>query len=429
MRTIVELIAAKRDGLKLAEDEIRWLIAEYAADRLPAYQMAALAMAIFYNGLDDAETRVWTHAMLASGVVLDIAHLGPARVDKHSTGGVGDKISLPLAPAAAAAGVFVPMIAGRGLGHTGGTIDKLEAIPGYRASLDIPTFTGIVGDVGCAIMGQTEDIAPADKRLYGLRDVTATVESIPLITASIMCKKLAEGIEGLVLDVKVGPGAFMKTREDARELAERMVAVGAEMGKRVVAFLTRMDAPLGRMVGNACEVEESLDVLRGGGPADVVELVEVLGGAMVELAHGVSFDAGRARIRAALDDGTALARFERMVAAQGGDLAGLPRPRGESAVLAAADGYVAAIDGQEVGLTAVALGAGRAKRDDVIDPLVGIRVDAPVGTAVRRGQPLATVLHGESGPPPTAAVDRLRGAFTLSDAPPAQSPLILERIG
>jgi len=429
VRTAVELIAAKRDGKRLADDEIRWIIDEFAEDRLPAYQMSALAMAIYYNGLDDRETRTWTQAMLESGRVLDLAALGAGRVDKHSTGGVGDKISLPLAPAAAACGVIVPMVAGRGLGHTGGTIDKLEAIPGYRAALDVETFTAIVREHGFCIMGQTEDIAPADKRLYALRDVTGTVESIPLITASIMSKKLAEGIEGLVLDVKVGPGAFMKTRDRARELAERMVAVGGEMGKRVIAFLTRMDAPLGRMVGNACEVEESLDVLRGGGPPDVVELVEVLGGAMVEVAKGVSSDVGRARIRAALNDGTALARFRASIAAQGGDLEALPRPVGETVVTAPRDGFVAMIDGHEVGLTAMSLGAGRRRREDVIDPVVGIRVEAPVGREVAAGAPLATILHGAAGAPPAEAIERLRRAFTLRDTQTAESPLIIERIG
>ena len=429
MRTIVELIAAKRDGMTLSDAEIRHIIGEWTADRLPPYQMAALAMAIYFNGLDARESRTWTLAMLHSGTVLDLAHLGAGRVDKHSTGGVGDKISLPLAPAAAACGVIVPMIAGRGLGHTGGTIDKLEAIPGYRPDLSAARFAEILGAHGCCIMGQTDDLAPADKRLYALRDVTGTVESIPLIAASIMSKKLAEGIEGLVLDVKVGSGAFMKTEAQARELAHAMVAIGEEMGRRVVAILTRMEAPLGRMVGNACEVQESLDVLRGGGPPDVVELVATLGGAMVELAKGVPFDEGRARILAALSDGTALARFEAMIAAQGGDLSRLPRHAGETVVTASSAGYVRQIAGKEVGLVGVALGAGRARREDVLDPAVGIRVDAPVGTPVAAGQPLATILHGASGAPERAAVDRLRGAFVIGQDAPLGADLIIDRIG
>ena len=278
MRSIVEMIAAKRDGERLPDDEIIWLIDQYATDQMPNYQMSAMAMAVFFQGLDPRETGAWTRAMLHSGEVLNFDEIGSSRIDKHSTGGVGDKISLPLAPAAAACGVTVPMVSGRGLGHTGGTLDKLEAIPGYTVGLDIEAFRKVLRSQGCAMVGQTGEIAPADKRLYALRDVTATVESIPLITASIMSKKLAEGLDGLVLDVKVGRAAFMKTRDDARRLAESMVKVGEEMGKRVVAFLTRMEEPLGAMVGNACEVVESMDTLSGGGPADVRELVVTLGG-------------------------------------------------------------------------------------------------------------------------------------------------------
>ncbi len=429
MFSIVELIGNKRDGQRLSDEQIRYLIDEFAKDRMPAYQMSALAMAVFFRGLDDRETATWTDAMLRSGRVLDLSELGPGRVDKHSTGGVGDKISLPLAPAAAACGVIVPMVAGRGLGHTGGTIDKLEAIPGYDVALPVDRFRAVLADVGASIIGQTEEIAPADKRLYALRDVTATVESIPLICASIMSKKLAEGIEGLVLDVKVGPGAFMKTLEQARELAARMVAVGREMNTRVVAFLTRMDEPLGRMVGNACEVEESMDVLRGGGPADIVELTEVLGGAMVELAKGVSFEEGRSAIAASLRDGSALDRWNRMVIAQGGDLAGLPKHRGEVAVVASEAGIVQAIDGREVGLVAVQLGAGRAKREDVIDLAVGIRIDRKVGEAVAVGEALATVLLGAESNLSESLVARLRAAFVVGPAPVAARPLILERVG
>jgi len=429
VHSIVELIGKKRDGTRLNDDEIRFIIGEFAADRMPAYQMSALAMAVFFNGLDDRETAVWTDAMLRSGRVLDLGALGPGRVDKHSTGGVGDKISLPLAPAAAACGVIVPMVAGRGLGHTGGTIDKLEAIPGYDVALPADRFQAVLAEVGCSIIGQTEEIAPADKRLYALRDVTATVESIPLICASIMSKKLAEGIEGLVLDVKVGPGAFMKTRDDARELAQRMVAVGREMGTRVVAFLTRMDEPLGRLVGNACEVEESIAVLEGRGPADLIELTEVLGGAMVELARGVSFEAGRAAIANSLRDGSALAKWRAMVRAQGGDLAQLPRHVGEVAVVAPRGGKVQAIDGREVGLVAVQLGAGRARREDVIDATVGIRIDKQVGEALREGEALATILCGARGEPTGANVDRLRAAFAIGAEAPAPRPLVLERIG
>jgi pyrimidine-nucleoside phosphorylase/thymidine phosphorylase len=427
--SIVELIGKKRDQQPLSDDEIRVLIDAFATDRMPAYQMSALAMAIFFRGLDERETATWTDAMLRSGRVLDLADLGPGRVDKHSTGGVGDKISLPLAPAAAACGVIVPMVAGRGLGHTGGTIDKLESIPGYDAALPVERFRAVLAEVGASIIGQTEEIAPADKRLYALRDVTATVESIPLICASIMSKKLAEGIEGLVLDVKVGPGAFMRTLADARELAQRMVAVGRAMGTRVVAFLTRMDEPLGRMVGNACEVAESIEVLEGRGPADVVELTETLGGAMVELARGVSFAEGRARVAAALADGSGLAKWRAMVRAHGGDLARLPVHADEVTLRARRSGIVQAIDGREVGLVAMQLGAGRARREDVIDPAVGIRVERKVGEAVAEGEPLATLLLGRGARPSEALGERLRAAFVLGDMPPAARPLVLERIG
>ncbi|PIE20227.1 MAG: thymidine phosphorylase [Proteobacteria bacterium] len=430
MRTIVEIIAAKRDGDPLTNEEIRWLIGEYAAERLPDEQMAALAMAIYFQGLDARESGVWTDAMLRSGRILDLSALGPGRVDKHSTGGVGDKVSLPLAPAAAACGVKVPMVSGRGLGHTGGTIDKLESISGFDASVSIARFEAILADVGCAIIGQTGDIAPADKRLYALRDVTGTVASLPLIVASIMSKKLAEGIEGLVLDVKVGGAAFMRTRDDGRRLADGMIAVGERMGVSVVAFLTRMEEPLGRMVGNGCEIAESLQILRGEGPPDLRELVETLGGAMVEIAHRVPADVGRARIAQALDDGAALSRFERMIASQGGDLAaGLPAPSGETVLRAPRAGWVSAIDGLEVGLTAVALGAGRRKRGDAIDPAVGVRVDAPRGARVDAGAPLMTIFHGASGPPSPDNVARLAAAVTVAGVEPEPAPVVLERIG
>jgi pyrimidine-nucleoside phosphorylase len=429
VHSIVEIIASKRDGHTLSDDAIRWLISEYSADRLPDYQMAALAMAVFFRGLNAHETATWTDAMLRSGVVLDLSDLGPGRVDKHSTGGVGDKVSLPLAPAAAACGCIVPMVSGRGLGHTGGTLDKLDAIPGYRTDLSITEFRAVLAEVGCSIIGQTGEVAPADKRLYALRDVTGTVESIPLITASIMSKKLAEGIDGLVLDVKVGRAAFMKTEADARRLAEAMVEVGESMGKRVVALLTRMEEPLGRMVGNACEVAESIEVLEGGGPADIRELVIALGGAMVELATGASEAEGAQRIAAALDDGTALARWRQMVARHGGDDAALPQPTGETPICAARAGYVGAIDGLEIGLSGVALGAGRTRSDQAVDPAVGIRIDAPRGAGVAAGDRLATILHGRGGAPAPEIVERVARAFQIVEVRPDPKPLIIGRIG
>ena len=429
MRSIVELITAKRDGQRLADDEIRDLIARYAAGALPDEQMAALAMAIWFKGLDAQETGVWTDAMLRSGRVLDLTELGPGRVDKHSTGGVGDKVSLILAPAAAACGVIVPMVSGRGLGHTGGTIDKLEAIPGFSADLETDRFKAVLAEVGCAIIGATRDIAPADKRLYALRDVTATVSSLPLIVSSIMSKKLAEGIEGLILDVKYGRAAFMRTLDDARALAQGMIAVGERMGVKVVAFITRMDEPLGRMVGNACEVAESVDLLRGGGPPELRELIVTLTAAMVEIAHGTDPEAARAQVRATLGDGRAYARFEAMVRAQGGDLGALPAPRGETPVLAPRAGFVAAIDGLEVAYAAGGLGAARKVATDTIDPAVGVRIDAPRGAWVDAGAPLCAVLHGAGGAPPADVLARLAAAFTLSDAAPPAAPLVLERLG
>ena len=428
MRTIVEIIAAKRDGAPLSDPEIRHVVDSYARGALPEEQMAALAMAIWFKGLDARETGTWTDAMLRSGTVLDLSAL-PRRVDKHSTGGVGDKVSLILAPAAAACGVTVPMVSGRGLGHTGGTIDKLEAIPGFSADLAIPRFEAILGDVGCAIIGATADIAPADKRLYALRDVTGTVSSLPLIISSIMSKKLAEGIEGLVLDVKVGSAAFMRTLPDARALAEGMIAVGERMGVHVVAFITRMDEPLGRMVGNACEVAESVALLDGGGPPELRELIVTLTGAMVEIAHGVSAAEGRTRVAASLDDGTARARFERMITAQGGDLAGLAPPRAETVVRAPRAGWVTAIDGMQVALTCSHLGAGRRVASDTIDPAVGVRIDAPRGTRVAADAPLCTIFHGAAGPPPRDAMERLAAAFALGPDPGPTPPLVVERLG
>ncbi|PKN56332.1 MAG: thymidine phosphorylase [Deltaproteobacteria bacterium HGW-Deltaproteobacteria-14] len=428
MRTIVEIIAAKRDGAPLSDAEIRHVVDSYARGALPEEQMAALAMAIWFKGLDARETGTWTDAMLRSGTVLDLSAL-PRRVDKHSTGGVGDKVSLILAPAAAACGVTVPMVSGRGLGHTGGTIDKLEAIPGFSADLTVARFEAILGDVGCAIIGATADIAPADKRLYALRDVTATVSSLPLIVSSIMSKKLAEGIEGLVLDVKVGGAAFMRTLPDARALAAGMIAVGERMGVRVIAFITRMDEPLGRMVGNACEVAESVALLEGGGPPELRELIVTLTGAMVEIAHGVSAAEGRARVAASLDDGAARSRFGRMVAAQGGDLAALAPPAGETVVRAPRAGWVTAIDGMAVALTCSRLGAGRRVASDPIDPAVGVRVDAPRGTRVTADAPLCTIFHGDAGPPPPEAVASLAAAFSLGAEPEPTPPLVVERLG
>lgn len=430
----VELIAQKRDGQALAPADIRALIAGYTRGEVPDYQMSAMAMAVFFRGLNPEELSAWTDAMLRSGDVLELSHIPGAKVDKHSTGGVGDKISLPLAPLVAACGVRVPMISGRGLGHTGGTLDKLESIPGFRTDLTVERFVGQVADdaLRLGLIGQTEQIAPADKRLYALRDVTGTVESVPLIASSIMSKKLAEGINGLVLDVKVGSGAFMKTEADARLLAETMVGIGNRMGCKTVALLTDMSAPLGRMVGNALEVRESIDILRGGGPADVRALTLRLAIEMLVLG-GVSRDDAEARAVEGLDSGAALKTFRAVVQVQGGDPAAiddpsrLPTAPHVEPFVATRAGYVTAIDTARIGLAAMCLGAGRARTDDVIDPAVGLEICAKPGDRVEVGQPLAQVHHRARGLDDCRA--RLAKAWTLADAPPAPRSLIIDRIG
>jgi pyrimidine-nucleoside phosphorylase len=413
-----QLIRAKRDGDRLADADIRAFLHGATDGSIPDYQVAAMLMAIFFRGLDDAELATWTDAMLRSGDVLDLSAVPRAKVDKHSTGGVGDKISIPLAPAVAACGVAVPMVSGRGLGHTGGTLDKLESIPGFRVDLSVERFAQLVGELGTCLIGQTARIAPADKRLYALRDVTATVESIPLIASSIMSKKLAEGIDGLVLDCKVGGGAFMKTRERARALCAAIQAIGAAAGKRVTCVLTDMDAPIGRAIGNALEVAESIEILRGGGPADTRELTVVLGGEMLVLG-GVASDGadGQARIARALDDGSALAVFRQVVAAQGGDprvcdapADVLPRAAAIRPVPARADGVVVSIDAEALGIAGLHLGAGRRTKEDAVDPATGIVVEAAVGTAVIAGQPLCAVHLG-----PALAADPARADAVLAD--------------
>jgi|HubBroStandDraft_1064217.scaffolds.fasta_scaffold02163_11 pyrimidine-nucleoside phosphorylase len=433
-RTLVELIAAKRDGAPLAAAEIERLVQALMAGELADYQMAAWLMAVFFRGLDDEETVALTQAMLHSGRVLDLSVVPGVKVDKHSTGGVGDKVSIALAPLVAACGVPVPMVSGRGLGHTGGTLDKLEAISGFRTDLPVTDFVRILRDVGCCMMGQTAEIAPADKRMYALRDVTATVECIPLIVASILSKKLAEGIDGLVLDVKVGRGAFMKDERAARALARSLVRVGTLAGKRVVALLTDMEAPLGMAVGNAIETREALDVLLGGGPADVVECTLELGVEML-LLGGVArgHAAATASLRDAIESGKAARTAERMIEAQGGD----PRAVTDRARLSVAadeiviesprDGYLARVDAHTIGLAAVAMGAGRTRADQAVDHAVGIFVEKKPGAQVTRGEPLAR-LRVRNAARSLLAADRVRSAFEIADAPPAARPLVLDRI-
>jgi pyrimidine-nucleoside phosphorylase len=434
-RTIVELLAAKRDGEALSADDIGRFVRAFMDGSLADYQMASWLMAVFFRGLDDAETVALTDAMLHSGRVLDLSGVSGVKVDKHSTGGVGDKISLCLAPLVAACGVPVPMVSGRGLGHTGGTLDKLEAIPGFRTDIAADRFAEIVRDVGTCMIGQTAEIAPADKRIYALRDVTATVECIPLIVASILSKKLAEGIDGLVLDVKVGRGAFMKDEARARALAEALVRVGTRAGKKVVALLTRMDAPLGVAVGNANETREAIDVLNGGGPGDVVECTMALGAEMLVLGGRAStLEEARARLAKAIASGDGARTFERMIAAQGGDARVVAEPGRleiasvEVAVQAPRGGFVESVDALAIGLAAVAMGAGRARADAKVDPAVGLSIDAKPGTRVNAGDTLARV-HVRRASDAPAIAERVLAAFAIGDIQRVPPPLVCGRLG
>ena len=431
-RTIVELLAAKRDGKTLEAEEIRRFLEAFTKDEVADYQMAAFLMAVFFRGLEDAETVALTEAMLHSGTVLDLSNVEGFKVDKHSTGGVGDKVSICLAPLVAACGVPVPMVSGRGLGHTGGTLDKLEAIPGFRTDLPITDFARIVGELGTCMIGQTKEIAPADKRIYALRDVTATVESIPLIVASILSKKLAEGIDGLVLDVKVGKGAFMKSEKDARALADKLVRVGTRAGKQVVAVLTRMDAPLGSAVGNANETREALEVLHGKGPEDLVECTLVLGAEMLVLGKKAKdLDEARTQLKAAIASGKAVTVMEKMVAAQGGDASVVTNPEKLAVakhvveVKATASGFVTGIDALAVGLAGVAMGAGRTRADQKVDPLVGIAIDRKPGEKVERGDVVARLFVHKAADDLAA---RVAGAFSYGDEAPEQGALVVDRI-
>jgi pyrimidine-nucleoside phosphorylase len=433
--TAYEIIHAKREGRSIPAAEIAALVDGFTRGEVPDYQMSAFCMAVFFRGMDDAEVGALTEAMLRSGDVLDLSDVPGAKVDKHSTGGVGDKVSLALAPLAAACGVKVPMISGRGLGHTGGTLDKLEAIPGFRVDLPVDRFRALVRDVGACLVGQTARLAPADRKLYALRDVTATVESIPLIAGSIMSKKLAEGIDALVLDVKVGSGAFMKRIEDARVLAGTLAAIGRGVGKRVSALLTRMDEPLGRKVGNALEVVETLELLRGGGPADLREVTVELTAEMLVLGGVASGSAdARARVEAAIADGSGLAKLEEIVLAQGGDAAAvrdperLPRAPRTYDVPAPGAGFVEAMDVEAIGLAAVALGAGRARVEDRVDPAVGLVVHRKLGDRVEAGEPLCTVHEGDRSERRERMAARLAAAWRVGPERPAPRPVVLERL-
>jgi pyrimidine-nucleoside phosphorylase len=433
----VDLIRRKRDGGELSAEEITFLVEGLTDGIVPAYQWAALAMAIVWRGMTPTETASLVDAMLHTGTVLDLSDIPGPKVDKHSTGGVGDKTSLVLAPVVAACGVTVPMVSGRGLGHTGGTLDKLESIPGFRIDLDLDEYRRVARECGLVLIGQTAEIVPADRVLYALRDATATVESIPLITASILSKKLAEGIDALVLDVKYGDGAFMNSLEDARALAASMTSIGRALGKPVQALLTNMDQPLGRTVGNAVEVAEAVACLRGEGPDDLMEVSLELAAEMLMLG-GVARQRDEAleRCRQAIGDGSALGRFRRMVIAQGGDgrvcdepEQVLPRAERVELVRAERSGYLQQLKAFAVGQASMLLGAGRATAEDAIDPAAGIILRKTVGDAVSAGDVLAE-LHFNPlyAPALVEATALFRTAVEIGDEPPARQPLILERL-
>jgi pyrimidine-nucleoside phosphorylase/thymidine phosphorylase len=433
----VDLIRRKRDGGELSADEIRFLVGGIATDEVPNYQWSALTMAILWRGMTPRETAALVDAMLHSGTVLDLSDIPGPKVDKHSTGGVGDKTSLILAPIAAACGVTVPMVSGRGLGHTGGTLDKLESIPGFRIDLDLAAYRRVARECGMVLIGQTAEIAPADRVLYALRDATATVESIPLITASILSKKLAEGIDALVLDVKTGDGAFMAKREDARALAESMTRIGRELGKPVQALITSMDAPLGRAVGNALEVWESVECLKGRGPDDLMEVSLELAAEMLLLGRvAATREQALEACRRSIADGSALERFRKVVAAQGGDPrvcddpAGvLPRAARAEAFRAPAAGFVTKLRAWPVGQASMLLGAGRRTVNDRIDPAAGIVIHRTVGEPVVAGDVIAELRFNDSHAAAVpAALDLLADAVAVGPEPPPAPPLILERL-
>ncbi|HMG64641.1 MAG TPA: thymidine phosphorylase [Streptosporangiaceae bacterium] len=423
MPDVVDLIRAKRDGGILPGADIEWLISAYTAGQIADEQMSALLMAIVFRGLDSDELQAWTAAMIASGERLDLSAVPAPTVDKHSTGGVGDKVSLILAPLVASCGAAVPQLSGRGLGHTGGTLDKLEAIPGWRASLDNAEIVRVLREVGCVICAAGAGLAPADRRLYALRDVTGTVESIPLIASSIMSKKIAEGTAALVLDVKVGSGAFMPDLGSARKLAATMVELGEAAGVRTSALLTRMDEPLGRAAGNAVEVTESVATLRGEGPADLVEVTLALAREMLTLA-GV-----RADPAAALADGRALAAYRDMIKAQGGDPdAELARAPHTMVVRAAESGFVRRLDARAVGVAAWRLGAGRARKEDAVSAAAGVVCLARPGDRVAAGDPVLE-LRADDEARFGRAVTALDQAIEIGPQPPARQSPVLERIG
>ncbi|HWR36741.1 MAG TPA: thymidine phosphorylase [Clostridia bacterium] len=432
---LVELIRKKRDDRELTREEIEFIVSGYTRGDFPDYQISAFLMAALLRKLSPAETAALTDAMLHSGDVLDFSDLPGCKVDKHSTGGVGDKTSLILSPVVAAGGLLVPMISGRGLGHTGGTLDKLESIPGFNVNLSLAEFRRVLAEIGCAMIGQTAEVAPADKKLYALRDVTGTVESPYLICASIMSKKLAEGIDALVLDVKTGSGAFMKKPEDAQFLAQLMVETGERMGKKMVALITDMDQPLGNKIGNSLEVEECVDVLRGGGPEDLRGLSLELCGWMFFLGgRTASVEDGKSLAAELIENGKALDKFREMVVIQGGDPdfiedpVRLPQSQHRAAILANSAGFVTRIECEQVGIASVILGGGRQKKEDAVDPAVGIVLHKKVGDAVRRDDLLCTI-HYNSSACLAQAKQMLQDAYTIGPhLPQIARPLVQQVI-
>jgi pyrimidine-nucleoside phosphorylase/thymidine phosphorylase len=431
----VDIIRKKRDGGRLDAAEIAWMVHGIASGEVPDYQWSALLMAIVLNDMDASETAQLTDAMMRSGSILDLSNLEAPKVDKHSTGGVGDKTSLILAPIAAAAGLCVPMVSGRGLGHTGGTLDKLESIPGFRVDLDLSEARSVLERLGLVMIGQTAELAPADRFLYALRDATATVESIPLIAASILSKKLAEGIDALVLDVKTGDGAFLPQLEDSRQLARAMCNIGASLGKAVSALISSMEQPLGNAVGNSLEVAECLEVLRGRGPSDLIELSLELTAEMLVLGKQArSREEGLAISQRSIDDGCALERFRRLIEAQGGD----PRvvdepdrlPTAEHAVeiRARRSGIVSRVAARAIGHATMLIGAGRSRVDSRIDPAAGVVLLRKVGDEVEENEPLCRILYNRSTHLAEAR-ELIANAFSIADQVPSPSPLIVERLG
>lgn len=425
-----DIILKKRNGNRLTKEEIAFFVSSYTKGDIPDYQASALLMAIYFQAMDDEETSFLTEAMMNSGEVYDLSSIPGKKIDKHSTGGVGDKVSIILAPLVASAGVTVPMMSGRGLGHTGGTLDKLESIPGFRTNLTKEEFISNLKKINVAMIGQSEFIAPADKRLYALRDVTGTIESIPLIASSIMSKKLAEGIDGLVLDVKTGSGAFMKKEKDAVRVAKAMAAIGRKMGKKVAALITDMEQPLGNAIGNSLEIKECIEVLKGRGPQDLIDITLELGAYMLKLSGKANNVAkGRGILKRHLSDGSAFQRFKDMIRLQDGDVnvidnpSLLPSARYTKDLLSERNGYISKMDTEAIGIASCMLGAGRERIEDKIDPAVGIVINKKLGDKIKKGESLA-LLHYNSEDKLAEAYKKLQDAYLISSKRPKKRQLI-----